>query len=332
MHNGGIRRTARRGIAVAVLGWLAALGGSVLVAPSADAAPTATVQIKDLTPPLVSVDAGGSVTFVNRIEDKASGVTLPLLGGVSATVHTDVALAFGADAPQTLAPGQSLSKTFPGTTAGVITYTYRVDPQAGLAAAAANQVVNGVLAGLPPLPLPTPFAVNTLVPLPNLPSLDLPRLPQPNVPGPGPAPVPTPGGPSVLQPPVQGGTPLPAGPAVVPSIGGTDYNYGVAGAAQLAPAGAAGSAFDASRLPVPGRGAVGTNSGSGGGAGSIDGATVPAIGRTAGLGRPFDESRNGVAVASDAASLASPGLSVPALLAVLALAGTSTALLRARRA
>ena len=38
-------------------------------APSASAAPSATVTIQTVTPPAVSVDQGGTVTFVNGIVD-----------------------------------------------------------------------------------------------------------------------------------------------------------------------------------------------------------------------------------------------------------------------
>src|SRR4029453_15073650 len=84
MASGRIRRTARRGVAPPLLVWLGMAGVAVLMAPSASAAPTATVTIRDLTPPAVSVDAGGTVTFVNGIADK----TLPLVG----VVHTEVTL------------------------------------------------------------------------------------------------------------------------------------------------------------------------------------------------------------------------------------------------
>ena len=52
-----------------------------------------------------------------------------------------------------------------------ITWTYRVE------GAQLTQVLNL----LPPLPATTPFVVNTLVPLPNLPGVNLPKLPQINV-------------------------------------------------------------------------------------------------------------------------------------------------------
>jgi hypothetical protein len=332
MRNGGIRRTARRSVAVAVLGWLTALGGSVLVAPAASADPAVTVAIRDLTPPVVSVDANGSVTFVNQIADKpvqvgGAGGLLPAL--VNVTVHTDVTLRLPSGT-RPLPAGASVTEKFAQSCVTcAITYTYRMESGSSLT----GVVTDAVTKLLPPLPAPSPLVVNTLVPLPNLPGVNLPNLPQVNVPVPS-TPVPTPG-------PVPGGQPTDAGdtttpPATapgVPSVDGRDYSYGApTGAAQLAPAGDAGGAFDSARFHVPGRGTVGMDSGGGGVAGSYDGATVPTFGQLAGLGNPLDESGEDVAVASDAASLPAAGLSVPALLAVIALAGTSSALVRARRA
>jgi hypothetical protein len=330
MHNGGIRRTARRSVAVAVLGWLTALGGSVLVAPAASADPAVTVAIRDLTPPVVSVDANGSVTFVNQIADKPVQVGGGLLGPlVNVTAHTDISLRLPSGT-KPLPAGASVTETFAQSCVTcAITYTYRLEGGTSLTAA----LTDAATKLLPPLPLPLPLAVNTLVPLPNLPGVNLPNLPQVNAPVPN-TPVPTPG-------PVPGGQPTEAGdtttpPATdpgVPSVDGRDYSYGApTGAAQLAPAGGAGGAFDSARFHVPGRGTVGMDSGGGGVAGSYDGATVPTFGQLAGLGNPLDESGEDVAVASDAASLPAAGLSVPALLAVIALAGTSSALVRARRA
>src|SRR5215207_2632139 len=95
MATGRIRRTAQRGIAAAVLGWLGVAAFSVLMAPSAAAAPTATIEIRNVTPPVASVDAGGTATFVNKIPaENRGGISLPLVGSVSATVYTDVAVNF----------------------------------------------------------------------------------------------------------------------------------------------------------------------------------------------------------------------------------------------
>src|SRR5437764_6334546 len=94
MATGRIRRTARRGITALVLGWLAVPAAAVAFAPSASAASSATVDIRTLPPPVVSVDSGGTVTFVNHVDSYKSGITLPLVGGASATVNTDVAVSF----------------------------------------------------------------------------------------------------------------------------------------------------------------------------------------------------------------------------------------------
>src|SRR5215207_7862190 len=95
MATGRIRRSARRGLAAAVLGWLGVAAFSVLMAPSASAAPSATVEIRNFTPPAASVDKGGTVTFVNQIPaQNKGGITIPLVGSLSATVHTDVAVNF----------------------------------------------------------------------------------------------------------------------------------------------------------------------------------------------------------------------------------------------
>ncbi|MCW2582298.1 MAG: hypothetical protein JWQ53_1088 [Klenkia sp.] len=330
MDSGRIRRTARRGIAVATLGWLLAVAGSVLAAPAAQAAPTATVAIRDLTPPLVSVDAGGSVTFVNQIADKPLTVELPLLGRVAATAHTDVSLAFGGGA-QPLAPGASMTRTFPGTTAGVITYAYRIDVQSGLAATAVDQVVNGARALLPALPAPTPFVVNTLVPLPNLPSVNLPSLPSVAVPGAVPT---TPGTPTA-QP--SGGTPTApvaetpaAAPAAQAPVDGTAYSYGtVSPAGQMAPLDtSAAAAFDPSRFATGD--AASTAGGGGGNAGTYDGASVPVFGDLAGLDGPLGSGAGDdvETVADSAAGAPDPALSIPALAAVIALAGVTAALAR----
>src|SRR5215218_3967766 len=208
MATGRIRRTAQRGVAAAVLGWLVVAALSVLGAPSAAAAPAVTIEIKNLTPPAASVDPGGTVTFVNKIpQANKGGISIPLVGSVSATVYTDVAVKFF-NQEKKLQQNQSAAWAFsaPATT-GTITYTYRVVPQAGLSAAVANQVVNTVASTLPALPAPTPYVVQTIAPAaPNLPSVNLPALPQVNVEVPALPGTPTPevpGQPEVVPP---GGT------------------------------------------------------------------------------------------------------------------------------
>ncbi|SCX59055.1 hypothetical protein SAMN03159343_3885 [Klenkia marina] len=330
MQSGRIGRTARRGVAVLTLGWLLAMAGSVLAAPTASAAPTATVEIRTLTPPVVSIDAGGTATFVNSVASYPASITLPLVGTLGATVYTDIAVSFNGST-QTLQPGQSASYTFPGSTVGSITYTYRVVSGTNLSAAVLNQLVNGIVGTLPPLPVGTPFVVNTLVPLPNLPSANLPTLPPVNVA------VPTTPGTAPTAPPVTGtdpGTaPVAEQPATeAPAAGdGTGYQYSLpgSGGGQLAPVDtSAAAAFDPSRFTTSDA-ASSARSGGGGGPGSYDGASVPVFGQLAGLnGSSLPSGGDDVEIASDTSSRPDPALSVPALAAVVALAGVTAALVR----
>src|SRR6476469_1855046 len=86
METGRIRRSARRGLAVAVLGWLAVAAMAVLAAPSASAATQETVEIMNFTPPVKSVDKGGQITFVNKIPaQNRGGISISPLVSVSAT-------------------------------------------------------------------------------------------------------------------------------------------------------------------------------------------------------------------------------------------------------
>ncbi|TKJ26481.1 hypothetical protein [Blastococcus sp. CCUG 61487] len=202
MATGRIRRTARRGVAAAVLGWLSVAALAVVLATPAGAAPSATIEIRNLTPPVASVDPGGTVTFVNKIPaENRGGIDLGILS-VSATIYTDVTVSFFGE-QRALQPEQSTSWKFSApATAGTITYTYRVVPQANLPLGiTVNDVVNRTLASLPPLPAPIPYVVQTIAPaVPNLPSIGLPPLPQVTVPLPPlsgalPAPPQTPGAP-----------------------------------------------------------------------------------------------------------------------------------------
>jgi hypothetical protein len=343
MGSGRIRRSARRGIAAAVLGWLAVAAVSVLMAPSASAAPSATVTIQNLTPPAVSVDQGGTVTFVNGIPaQNKGGISIPLAGTFSATIHTDVTVAFfGQTRP--LQPGQSTSWTFddPATT-GTITYTYRIVPQAGLTAPVANQVVSAVAASLPALPAPTPYVVQTILPdVPNLPGANLPQLPTVTVPTlPGTPEVVDPTNPTVPTTPTVPGTPAdgtPTGPTPE-GIPGAQYNYELPGGTpNMTPANAAAAAaFDPSRYFVPGEslggvdGGSGSGEGAGGQAGSYDGASVPVFGQLAGLdSAALDEE---AAADAEAAGQSAPALPAAALAAVVALAAVTAALVRTHQA
>jgi hypothetical protein len=342
MASGRIRRSARRGITAAVLGWLGVAAFSVLMAPAAHAAPSATVEIKTVTPPAVSVDKGGTVTFVNAVDSYTTGVDLGIVGSFTATVNTDVAVTFF-DEKRTLAPGKDTSWTFDDpVTPGTITYTYRIVPQSGLSATIANQVVSTIAGSLPALPAPTPYAVNTLVPLPNLPSTNLPQLPTVTVPLPDPTSV-VPSPPDVV--PTDPTQALPQPPAAAPSgpapqgIPGDQYSYDVSGSApDLSPRdGAAASAFDGSRFSASGasfgaptaRGSSGSDDGGAGGQpGSYDGASVPVFGQLAGLdGASLDEES-----AADSATGTAPALPAAALAAVVALAAVTAALIRTHQA
>src|SRR5215204_4728291 len=301
MATGRIRRSARRGIAAAVLGWLAVAAFSLLLAPSASAAPTATVEIRNVTPPAVSVDKGGSVTFVNAIPaENRGGVSIPLVGTFSATVYTDVAVNFfGQNRP--LQPGQRTAWTFddPATT-GTIAYTYRIVPQAGLSVTVANQVINTVAGQLPALPAPVPYVVQTILPnLPQLPSVNLPQLPQIDVTLPG-------GG--------GGGTPPTLPPTEVPGE----------------------NPFDPTRFFLPGSSLGGADrsgsGGSGGLPGSYDGASVPVFGQLTGLdGSGLDDQSAAQSTAADGGPDAQT-LPAAALAAVVALAAVTAALVRTHQA
>jgi hypothetical protein len=335
MATGRIRRSARRGIAAAMLGWLGIVGAAVVMAPGASAAPSATIEIRNVTPPAASVDPGGRVTFVNKIPaENRGGISAPLVGSVSATVFTDVSVTFFGQR-RDLQPEQSAAWNFsaPATT-GQIAYTYRIVPEAGLTATVADQVINTVAGQLPALPAPIPYVVQTLAPgVPNLPSVNIPQLPTvtvPPLPGTGTPPQPplTPGpeDPPVDQP--GGGGPTLAGAS------GPAYTYGSgAGVPRMAPSDvAAAAAFDPNRFYVPGKSLGGVDrAGSGGMAGSYDGASVPVFGQLAGLdGSSLDES-----AAAEEAAASSPGaqtLPAAALAAVVALVAVTAALVRTHQA
>ena len=346
MATGRITRSARRGLAAIVLGWPAILVGSVLLAPSASADPAAEVEIRDLTPPLVSVDAGGTVTFVDLVEDKTvqvgGGGLLPSL--VTVTVHTDVALGLPSGA-HPLKKGESWAETFPSSCVGcTITCTYRVSvPDGSVVGSVLESVTSQALAAMPQnqvvnyngrqttvaIGVPTPFVVTTLVPLPSLPSVNLPQVPQVTV-----------------QVPALGGTTLPqAGGGTVPGtqtipttttgptqqgVPGTQYAYDTgAGAPQMAPVDtAAAAAFDPSRFSAQSSGTPNGSSAGGAGAvpGQYDGASVPVFGQLAGLDGTDLEGADSAAASPGAA--AAPALPVPALAAVVALAAVTAALVR----
>lgn len=338
MATGRIRRNAGRGLAVAVLGWLCAAAAAVVLAPTASAAPAATIEIRNVTPPAASVDSGGTVTFVNRIPaQNKGGISVPPVGSVSAIVFTDVAVTFyGERRPLLLDQSTAWPFTDPATT-GTIEYTYRIVPQAGLPAPVATQVINTVAASLPPLPVPAPYVVQTIAPaVPNLPSVNLPQLPQVTVPLPDVLPGGTPG---ALPTPGAGPTQQTPGQRPVPQgIAGTPYEYTVDAPQQVVPVNAAAAAaFDPSRYYVPGQsigrrdaGSGGSIGGSGGQPGSYDGASVPVFGQLAGLNNAALDQQ--AAERAAAAGRAAQTLPAAALVAVLALAAVTAALVRTHQA
>jgi hypothetical protein len=331
MATGRIRRTARRGIAAAVLGWLGVAAVSVLLAPSASAAPSVTVVIRDLTPPVASVDPGGTVTFVNDIAPKTvqvgGGGLLPSLVNVTATTEVTLSLPSG---DKKLPRGASVSERFNATCATcAITYTYQLSSGTSLTA----QLTQQALGLLPPLPARTPFVVQTIAPaVPNLPSVNVPQLPTVTVPNPLPNGAVPPAG-SPLPGPEGPAGPVGSQPGSPQGFDGTPYSYGTGGGPGVAPVDrAAAAAFDPARFggPVGNRGSSGgSSSGSGGLTGGYDGASVPVFGELAGLdGSNLDE---------ESETSASPGgtgqtLPVAALVAVVALAAVTAALVRTHQA
>jgi hypothetical protein len=317
-----------------MLGWLGIVGGAVLLAPGASAAPAVTVEIRNVTPPAAGVDPGGQVTFVNKIPaENRGGISVPPVGTFSATVFTDVSVTFFGQR-RDLQPEQSAAWNFsaPATT-GEIAYTYRIVPAAGTPATVVDQVVSTVAGQLPALPAPVPYVVQTVAAaVPNLPSVGLPPLPQVNVP-------PLPGGPTPPAPPV----PPTGAPQPPPQDGGSPtgtpegvYTYDTTfGAPQMAPSAVvAAAAFDPARFYVPGvstGGADRAGSGGGGLPGGYDGASVPVFGQLAGLdGSSLDES-----AAEEAAAASTPAaqtLPAAALAAVVALAAVTAALVRTHQA
>lgn len=354
MATGGMVRGALRGGAALALAWLAAVAGLVAFAPSASADPTATVYIRDLTPPLVSVDRNGTVTFVNQIQDKTVGVSAGL-SVVDATVHTDVTLVLPSgkhtlqSQPQTdpsPRPRSSVQEKFTQSCLTcTITYSYRVTvPNGSVVGGLLNTVVGQAVAKLPQsqvvtyngakttvtIGVPTPFLVNTLVPLPNLPSVNVPALPRVNVPLPhvGAAVPPVPGGTTVPSPgpTTSTGTTTTTTTTTVHGIGGSLYAYDTGnGAPRLDPVGGGSAAFDPGRISRGGSSAGRLLPGGAGGApGSYDSVAAPAVG--------LDGVRLDDAGATGPARGGRSALTLPALLAVICLAGVCIALVRTAQA
>ncbi|MGY2065908.1 hypothetical protein [Blastococcus sp. SYSU DS0619] len=329
-----IRRTARRGIAVATLSWLGVAVASVAAAPVAGAAPTATVPIRDLTQLVVSVDQGGSVTFVNELQDrtvKVGGTLLPALVDVTAKTSVTLTVPSG---QKPLAPGASVTETFDRScVAGCwLTFSYTYESGASLT----QPLLDAAAALLPPLPRPQPLVVNTLLPLPNLEGVNLPQLPPVALPAAPPQVAPP--APPTEGAPVAPAPTAPAAPEAAPTVQGVPgdqytYDTGSGGAAQLAPGTrSAGAAFDPSRSVRPEPGSGGADAaGSGGLTGSYDNASVPVFGQLAGLssGGPDGEEADRVATVSGTEPATLPAA---ALAAVVALATVTAALVRTAQA
>jgi hypothetical protein len=265
---------------------------------------------------------------------QVGGGLLPTVASVTAKTEVSLTLPSGTKA---LAPGAQVAEKFASSCLNcMVTFTYKLQSNTALT----QPLTDAALGLLPPLPAPTVFVVNTLVALPNLEGVNVPQLPPvtvPNLPGvPGGSPQPPSGVPlpdgTVGQPPAAGG------PTPVDGVPGSQYTYNTGGnGPQLSPAAiVAASAFDPSRYYVPGRSLGGpdrsdSGSGSGGVAGSYDGASVPVFGQLAGLnGAALDDQ-----TAQEAASsspTASQTLPAAALAAVVALAAVTAALVRTHQA
>lgn len=344
----------RRGALALVVAWVGLMGGGFLLAPGASAATTVPVHIKDLTPPLVSINAGDSVAFDDQIQDKTvqvggGGGLLPSL--VSAVVHTDVTLGIPDNQQKNqhvLKPGDpAFVYRFDQTCATcMITYTYRVTvPDSSITGSLLTTVTNQALAQMPQnqvvtyngqqttvtIGAPTPFLVNTLVPLPNLPGANLPQLPQLNLPNPTSL---LPGTPKIGA--VPGGTTQMTNPGKTgpKGIDGSLYAYQVPnGIPQMAPQGHAAPAFDPSRL-TGGSSSAGSSGyapgGSGGQAGTVDGASVPVFGESGSLGGA--NLADASAQRSSGSGSQGSALPVPALVAIVAMVGVVAALVRTHQA
>jgi hypothetical protein len=344
MATGRIRRSARRGLAAAVLGWLGVAAASVVAAPPASAASSYIVHIKDLTPPVASVDRNGTVRFIDEIPNKTvqvgGGGLIPSLVSVTAKTQVTLTLPSG-DHPlePTTDPAHpnalsAWDEVFPTTCVTCkITYRYELSSGSSLTAAISDAAIRA----LPRLPVPTPFVVNTLIPLPNVPSVGLPKLPPITVPGitgllpklPN-LPVPTlPKGGTVFPK-----TPTPAAPTIA-GIPGNIYSYLDAdGTPQLAPAGTvAAPGFDSSRYfgtsaGSSGAGSSGSGSGSSAGSSGNGGVSVPVY--------PQQGARTVSGLATDSAQRPAPigGRTFPAvaLAAVLVLGAATVGLVRTFRA
>lgn len=309
-------RRARKSVLAAVTATLVALLAVPLLATPATAAPTATVVISQVTTPLaVSVDAGGTVKFINSIPGRTD-----LLG---VTLATDVTLAVPSGTHK-IEPGGSWSEVFNSSCLTcTVSYKYRV-----------TVGILPVLGGaLPTLPVNLPMVVNTVVPLPNVPvpPVNVPSVPAPGLPGvPG-----LPGTPDVPTTPGTPGAPgtVPGTPAP-PAVGGTPApgttNPGVSVGEQIMPSGGgplilgAPNGFD----PHRGSGLNGLIGGSGTGLGTYDGAHAPVFGVLDGLDASPSAGASVLPAALQQRETVPAPLGTPALLAVLLLSVVSAGVIR----
>lgn len=352
------RRTALRGLALAgslVAGALAVLlVAGVAAAPQADAAATATVKIRDLTPPLVSVDVGGKVTFVNDIDDKSVSVDVPLVSVlgikttkvVSVVVHTDVTLKLPSGKHE-LEKGDKVKETFAKSclTACTITYTYSTTVSNGsIVGSVLSTATSTALKSLPQsktvtydgdkttvkIGVPTPFLVNTILPdLPNLPSVNLPSGADLTVgPKSSAAAESSSAAASTSTAKKKDTTASTTTRAALPG-----YAYGNGnGAGKLAPnaTGVPVSTGSSSDLLSGTTDSTDEQAGSGGVAGNLDSVDSGQLGDLSALSGGGSGSDD-VAVASDSTDTGGSPIGTPALLAVIALAGASSALVKVQR-
>lgn len=321
MTDGRLRRVALRMGAALSLGVVLVLGGWAAHSPSASAdTSSATVYVRDLTPPVVSVAAGGSVTFINQIADKTLSVGVGPLA-VTATVHTDVTVNLPSGS-HTIQPSQQAPKD-PQPTAKDLTkeqsWTERFDQSCATCTISYAYRVDGAQLGqvlnlLPKLPaVPTPFVVNTILPLPNLPGVNLPKLPQINVNLPKlPGNLPSLPGQKLPVPGQAGTTTLTTTTTttIVHGLGGPLASYGLNGVGMAPNGRVAVPAYDPAQIASNGSGTTASGSGAG---------TTPGGGKQIGSPQLADRS---------AATPFSSRYPLPALLALMSLAGVATALVR----
>jgi len=307
-------RRVRKTVMASLTATLVALLGIPLLATPAAAAPTATVVISQATtPPAVSVDVGGTVTFVNSIPARTD-----LLG---VTLATDVTLAVPSGS-HVIAPGASWSEVFYASCLTcTVSYKYRVT--AGILPP---------LAGLPALPINLPMVVNTIVPLPSIapPPVIVPSLPAPTLPG-------TPAAPTVPGTETAGtlpGTETPSDPTTVGGTptGGTTSSGATVGE-QIMPSGGgplilgAPNGFEQRRRTSSDP--YGMTGGSGTGIGSYDGAQAPMFGMLDGLEQqPSDQATGVLPTATERSEPVPNALGTPALLAVLLISVVAAGLVR----